>query len=166
MKQRFKTLSFIVTLAIFVFMMIASNRDFPTGDGQKKVIVDLTPNYLGLCNSFFEGEKPLEVTIVVDKYTGTGSFEANFKTYKRYVNNNDGSYQYEANYKFEDIVVPKTGSYAITVTVEGETCFSCCTGDSCSGNKGRPFFRGLSTIIGDTGSSAYHVIIPVQANCF
>tara|TARA_B110000902_G_C14269761_1_gene572683 strand:+ start:549 stop:1049 length:501 start_codon:yes stop_codon:yes gene_type:complete len=166
MKKTIKILSFFGTLVLFIFMIVASTKDLPVGAGEKKVTVDLGSGYLELCSDFFEGVKPVKITIAVDKYAGSGDFESNFKTYRYFKNNKDQGFENEDNYKFENIVVPETGTFAITVTVDGETCFSCCSGPSCSGSKGRPFYRGISTVINASSASGIYYVNPIRANCF
>ena len=80
----------------------------------KKVTIDLTYGYFGLCSKFFEGTKPVSITINVDRYTSNGNFESDYKTYRFNRNNDDNM---KSNVKFEDIEVPKSGTFAVSVSV-------------------------------------------------
>ena len=181
MKQKIKILSFLGAVTLFVFMMIASDTDVTPAppNSPKLVTVDLSGDYLGLCSSFYEGVKPLLVTISIDRYTGSGTFEANYKTYKKTVTNQDliagSSFQFEKNFKFTDIEVPKTGSFGITVTIDVTTCFACCSAiDGCTATNaqgftsqgGKPYFRGISSISNSSEGTTYFKVIPLLAQCF
>lgn len=180
MKQKIKILSFFGAITLFVFMMIASNDVIIAPPNSPKLVtVDLSGDYLGLCSSFYEGVKPLLVTISIDRYTGSGTFEANYKTYKKTVTNQDNvagsSFQFEKNFKFDDIEVPKEGSFGITVTVDVSTCYACCSANNgCTATNaqgftsqgGKPYFRGISTVINSEESTTYFRVIPLLAQCF
>ena len=180
MKQKIKILSFLGAITLFMFMMIASEDWDPAPPNSPKLAtVDLSGDYLGLCSSFYEGVKPLLVTISIDRYTGSGTFEANYKTYKKTVTNQDliagSSFQFEKNFKFTDIEVPKTGSFGITATIDVTTCFACCSAiDGCTATNaqgftsqgGKPYFRGISTVINSAESTTYFRVIPLLAQCF
>ena len=161
MIKNFKHIFSITSLVIFIFLAFASGTGSDPNNGStvtKYTTVSLTAGYLNFCNSVFEGEKPIQITISVDRYTGTGTFDTNFKTYRyRRTNSNDFS-----NYEFRNIEIPQSGTFGITVTVDTFGCFECCpNGEGCY-----PYFRGISTTYNASSSPNFMSITPTLANCF
>ncbi len=100
--------------------------------------------FLVFCDDFFEGvQRGIKVRINVDRYDGNGNFQSNYKNYRFNVKNDDGN---SDNTRFK-VEVPETGTYAVSVEIEGTECYKCCQG-SCTNYFpawGYPFWRGVST---------------------
>ena len=151
------------TFIFFIFMMIATGGTKTGSNTPKAVTVDLG-YYLGTCERFFEGEKSLMVTIAVDRYAGSGTIEDNYRTYHKPANNDQNL---EENMLFPGIEVPEFGTFSLTVTVQGTTCYTCCTGPSCTGSgfQGNPYFRGVTTQYNKDNTPETIYVTPKQVSC-
>ena len=95
--------------------------------------LQLADGYLGSCGNELLN---MHVHITVDKYSSTTYegiyFEQEFDT------NN-------TQYYFDEISIPDTGYFKVTITLESNDCSSCCTG-SCPSFSGHPFYEGATNI--------------------
>ena len=137
-------------LLLFIIAINYSCKKKPKPASQLNTITTISINgYLGTCDSFFEGTKPITVTIDVDNLGTNGNIVSNFKNYRFFVQN-DGNVT--GNVEFPNITVPQSGSFSITVVSEAHVCYQCCSGPSCSSSDGgRPRFRGKEVFMNAKG---------------
>ncbi len=102
---------------------------------------------LNFCSKFYEGYRPIEVEIMVERYEGPNNPVANYKTY---FFERDNDMNNSNNRIFRNIEVPKAGPFAVVVWIR-QNCSTCC--NKIVGNKGCPFpqrgrprFRGTSPV--------------------
>ena len=131
----------------------------------------LEANYLGFCNSLFEGgQQPMKVEISVDGITYDAQKKVVTLSYMQSFNFNrfnlDGVT--DSNLRTFAIQLPRCGSYAVTVVVRGSdvSCFKCCNGSfspingnlACPGASGGPQkgtmrFRAISPTINSNATN-------------
>ena len=121
----------------------------------------LSNGFLGTHNDFHNGLKQMKYVINVDRYAGNGTFEANFKTYNYVRNNKDSD---NDNLTFKNIDVPKTGTFAISITVDAINCFKFASGKSCDYTQGRVYYRGLTTKYNSSSAPKTMYVTPKLAN--
>jgi hypothetical protein len=108
-------------------------------------------DYLGFCEKFFEGEKPMVVEISIDGLKiKDNMLTTDFRGFYEFDITNSKSRSGDTNFKFP-IKVPKCGSFVVTIIVRGQdgSCFKCCSTQdmksSCPTNQGtKAVYRGQS----------------------
>ncbi len=136
----------------------------------KKVVLSLSALYLSsggyFCSAQYQGTKSIKVTIAVDNINlYSGSVSSNFKTYVFNVTNTDTD---KANTEFENIEVPTSGSFSISVTSEAAVCYTCCynnDGKCRTVGGGIPYYKGVSTVYSTSSSPTFVQVVPRYANC-
>lgn len=163
----------IILGIIITSLFISCTGDYEPGS---EVTIGTTIDVLTdfqFCSSFHEDDlKNFRATIMVDKYDSNGVLLSNFRAYQFDVTND---YEASNNTYFQEIEVPESGTYAVTVTYQtfGE-CFKCCSSTwSCdyidsNGNiwsGGKPMFRGTVFKSNMTSVPSVISIVP-NLTCF
>ncbi len=97
--------------------------------------------FLGFHSNIYNGIKEVRVSIAVDRLDSNGNVDANFKSYHKITTNKDDN----SNFRFK-IDVPKTGSFAITATVDGVDCFTYTDGSCPEIDQGHVCYRAVETM--------------------
>lgn len=128
-----------------------------------KTEVLLTPGFFGFLDEFHQNvNRSTKITISVDRYTGSGTFESNYST-RIYPNiGNDFTTNPSQNNTFE-IDVPSSGAFAVTATVDTEECYTLISGESCDYVKGRALYRGASAHYSPDNAPSLIEITPTEA---
>jgi len=165
-RKKFKLIVYISILTCFSLMFMATtDPPPPSGGNQKETIeVRLASGYLGLCEQIHENSiRNLKINLFVDKYSN-GQVESNFTSLLFNVNN-QSFFDNQSNYIFEDVEVPSTGTYSISVTISGQQCFTCCLGPDCNFDAGIPVFQGVTAVINANSAPQVVIINPFLSNC-
>lgn len=170
MYSRSKSILMSFCFCVFVILGLATNDDDNGGiENNKTVVVQLHPGYLSYLrgcgkNIFDQASKNIEITIRVDIVKARTS-----KTkYQEHTFIRDNDDNHEPNLRFSGIEVPKSGTFTVTVLVNGLSCFTCCfSNSSCLSGQGKPFYRGFSDPIHvDDIYDGYEIyIVPVYQEC-
>ncbi len=115
--------------------------------------VEVTQNF-SLCSKFFEGPKSFNVYISVDVLEN-GNVSTNYWN-KQYSKNNDADNS--NNFTFDDVKIPETGSYKISVRYTTTDCYVCgfdkiCDATNVNGqvwSGGNPMFFGETSLFDQT----------------
>jgi hypothetical protein len=157
-----KILMFLITATCLLFSNCKDPK--PGSTNPALTTVRLLP-YMVFCEEFFEGTlRPLKVRINVDRYSSNGTFQSNYKNYRFNVQNDDFD---PKNTEFQ-VEVPSSGSYAVSVEVEGADCYKCCNTGSCTSffpARGYPFWRGLSTVFNSFPPPSVINVTPQFVSC-
>ena len=137
----------------FLLIFISCSKPKPGSDTTTNTTLNLYQGYLGLYEEIHQPQKyPIKIVISVDNLKEDLSIKSNFKTFV-FNRDNDGS-KFPENYRF-NIEVPQSGSFAITVTSEGTTCFDHCnTSDNCEFGKGMPMWREMQAYVNSNSNSS------------
>lgn len=139
---------FLITL---IFVLQSCNDKVPQSGSSSTVDakLNLYQGYLQLYSEFHQSDElSMQTIIMVDNANSDGSLDSNFKTFNYQVTNSD-----DLDNFIYDIEVPSTGSFLITVTVQGTSCFdNCSSGTGCGFGKGKPYFREAKTFINTDNS--------------
>lgn len=129
----------IVTLAL-VYQSCggSSGHEPPQNKNNSEIIFD---GYLGYCNSTGEGSvKNLDAEVYVEAIDQNGNTTvifSDFWTVENVTNIENTSRR---------ITVPEKGSYSIILTITASECFSCCNGNQCGSNEGKPKYRATKLL--------------------
>lgn len=127
----------------------------------------INPVFIGGFNNFTQGQtRNFELEISVDNLRDDMSISSNFSTKILTKSNVDSS----SNWTISNVQVPKSGSYAMSVTIRSIDCFTGCgivSNGSCSEfNEGKPFFRIFRTFR-DTNAAPNSIsVTPEFVRCF
>ena len=138
-------------MVLIVFNVSCGHPDWSSPEessvNTSSTVVEVPSDFLGDCQSGTEGDKSFTVTITVDIYQNN-QYQENYYTHVYQRNNNSLDYD---NFRFDNIEVPESGSYIVSITYTTNDCYVCCNNGSCTAtditgstwNGGYPYFRGI-----------------------
>ena len=172
-----KTKIFKFSIILLLFLQSCANFDPSTVDDSASTTstttIELTPHSFDLCAAFFEGVKHFNVYITVDIVDNNGNVQSNYYRDEQTITNNGDLNASPDPFKFENVEVPETGSYLITVTYSTTDCFVCCHNATCDAYDvdgvqwpgGKPFYRGIK-MMRNQSDVPLVIFITLDKQCF